>query len=104
MKKLLMASAVFGVAAMGFAATGPAAMADPDAGTICQEGYYYSPEQPEWSKHGVPCWKPSQENPALSQVGPARFQLAPAPQFEVTSPGATRSGGHVPIGPEVAPF
>ena len=41
------------------------AQAKPPAGSICQEGYVYSIDQPDWSMRGVPCWKPWSANPMV---------------------------------------
>jgi hypothetical protein len=41
------------------------AQAKPPAGSICQEGYVYTINQPDWSLRGAPCWKPWSANPML---------------------------------------
>ena len=63
MTKLLIATAT-AIAMAGVVATGLSAQAKP-GNAMCAAGFYYSVEQPDWSKAGVPCWKPWAQNPML---------------------------------------
>ena len=70
MTKLILAfysaMTLMGAAAIGLVASDGAALAKPTPGFVCSfKGYFYSVEQPDWSKQGVPCWKPWDANPML---------------------------------------
>jgi hypothetical protein len=70
MTKLIVAAstaiALLGIATIGLVASEGVALAKPTPGFVCTfKGYFYSVEQPDWSKQGVPCWRPWEMNPML---------------------------------------
>ena len=70
MTKLIAAAsaalALVGIATIGLVASDGSALAKPTPGFVCQiTGYFYSVEEPDWSRQGVPCWKPWDANPIL---------------------------------------
>ena len=63
-KLLIGVAAAVAMAGMSVVWTSVSAQAG-STSQLCYLGYYYSVEQPDWSKRGAPCWKPWDQNPIL---------------------------------------